>query len=72
MTTSEYWMGINIHLPIDQSEKVFEFLKTLGFKDTDWCVMERKQDFSQVHWGPTPVLASRWLAAEYPEWENNE
>ena len=48
----EDWTQITFEVPPEETQKILEFAKTLGFKEIDWCVMQREKDFARVDYAP--------------------
>ncbi len=52
---TEDWMHVSVTAPPEVGAAVVEFLKTrFGFRDVDWCVLERREDYSRVDFDPAP------------------
>lgn len=49
------WMNVTVQAPPEVGAAVLDFLKDrFGFLEIDWCVLERRQDFSRVDYDPMP------------------
>lgn len=49
------WMQVRIVAPDEVGIAVLELLTNFGFRDTDWCVRERREDYSRVDYDPCPA-----------------
>jgi hypothetical protein len=54
------WTNISITIPPADAEPILRFLREEhGFRDVDWCVMQRDADCARVDYDPVPPLTSR-------------
>lgn len=49
------WMYVSIQAPSEVGAAVVKLLREqFGYRDTDWCVLERREDYSRVDYDPMP------------------
>jgi hypothetical protein len=60
------WMQVIVVAPDEVGMAVLELLRNFGFRDTDFCVLERRVDYSRVDYDPAPART----AADY-EYSND-
>lgn len=69
--SGEDWMQVTLLAPADVGCAVREFLREkFGFVDIapiDWCVLERRQDFSRVTYAPVAPLTRNLYSANWRE-----
>lgn len=59
VTRGDDWMQVRIQAPPEVGAAVLELLRErFGYRDTDWCVMERREDYSKVDYDPIPPRAA--------------
>lgn len=54
------WMHLMLQAPEPVVIAVMEFLEGHGYREIDFCVLERPEDYSQVHFGPAEVLTNQY------------
>lgn len=60
------WMQVRIQASPEVGAAVLELLRErFGYLDSDWCVMERRQDYSRVDFDPMPARTKADHDREY-------
>lgn len=60
------WVHIDIRVPFSQADdadqgRIFGFLSELGFREVDWCVMEKRDGTpGVVHYSPCEPVIGKW------------
>jgi hypothetical protein len=53
---ADEWMQVRAQVPPEVAAAILRLLRERhGFRDTDWCVMERREDYSRVDYDPIPL-----------------
>jgi hypothetical protein len=53
---AEDWMEVRIVAPPEVGAAVMDFLRErFGYVEPDWCVLERREDYSRVDYAPAPA-----------------
>lgn len=60
------WMQVRIQAPPEVGAAVLKLLREqFGYRDTDWCVMELREDYSRIDFDPMPARTKTDHDREY-------